>query len=219
LKIKLYNKTKYDSKPFKKVMEVAYTRLKIRGCAVVKLTRGGTWLAHGVANTGYPYMWSLSVKPLKGKANRYKMEKNSGYGWVTISLPQEVGRGGKTEIDHAEWIYDLIFHELAHIKDFRTGNPRDDTPKRNGRRIAWKARPIEIRAENFSYDAQQKVSKAHKEELVFNLALEIERLTKEIKVKREKKVREFFKGIHPRPLIVEELNEQLASEPGLDEGF
>lgn len=207
MKIKLYNKTKYDPKSLKKIMEVAYTRLKIRGCVVVKLTRGGTWLAHGVADHGYPYMWGLSTKPLKTKEERYKMEKDSGYGWVTISLPQEVGRGGKTEIDHAEWIYDLIFHELAHIKDYRTGHREDDTPRRNGRRVAWKARPIEIRAENLSYDAQQKVSKARKEELVFNLALEIERTTKKKSVERQKKIDAYFVGVHSRPLEVVPIEE------------
>jgi hypothetical protein len=158
-------------------MEAAYTRLKLSGCVVVKLTRGGDWLTRGFAKRGFPFMWHLSVKLIKDKEKRQTLDKDSGFGWVEMNLPSKVGRGGKVEIDHAEWIYDMIFHELGHIKDYRQGRISDDTPMVNGRRIRWKNRPIEIRAENFSYDAQQKVSKKQKEELIWGMALEIERVS------------------------------------------
>lgn len=192
MKIKVYNKTCYDSKPFKKVLEVAHHRLGIKGCVIVKLTRGGTWLSKGYAHKGFPYMWHLSNKLLKGE-DRFKMEKDSGYGWVEMSLPREIGRGGKMEIDHATWIYELLFHELGHVYDYRNGNrwAADDTPKKSGRRVRWRERPSEIRAENFAYDAERKVAKKQKEELILVMALEIERVCA-AKLKRKKEIDKIF---------------------------
>lgn len=174
--IKLFNKTKLNSTVLKKVALFCYHKMHLRGDLVVKVTRRQSATgSSGQAFQGYPYLWHLSTKRIKNPKMRKKIV-GSYCGWVEVSIATGENQA---EIEAAKSFLDVILHEMGHIKDFRADKAFHIERTPSGRRIKHDDREIEVSAENHVYDVQQsKNYSKQSQELILDLAIEIEKINK-----------------------------------------
>lgn len=103
-------------------------------------------------------------------------------GWFKISLP--ILRI-TDPITIAESFLQVARHEWGHILDYQNGG-RDTLEfshrsYSSGRRPKHDSRPEELRAENYIYDSDKRISKNYFDDVILNLAIEIERVRTENK--------------------------------------
>ena len=99
-------------------------------------------------------------------------------GWFKIILPL----GGTTRPDYdplevAQSFLRVARHEWGHIRDFQHGGRRVmefARAGRSGRRAAHDSRPEEIRANDYVWDSDQRLSISHFDDVLLALALAIE---------------------------------------------
>lgn len=167
--ILLYNKTAHDSVPIRAALTYAARRVDVEGNVIVKVTPSRRVQPGAHFHTGWPYIWHLAARRVKGKG---RLLTSTPTGWVTMSLPRHC-RG--YEITAAEWFCRTALHEMAHVRDHRRGTLERD--EKNGtRRAPWVKRACEVKAENAVYDARPvtKGDRVRVDDLVLGIALVLE---------------------------------------------
>jgi len=182
---RLYNHTRYDDALLKDILNFAARANDIKGDVPVKLT----YTRHrihgaGMAYNGRPYRKTLIGKPTTSKDKRLLQCPT---GWIEASPPRVLERPwvkpdhsdykdrDTLALEAAEWFVDLCIHEMAHIRQYRTGfmnssSANGHVPGRN-RRIAHDSRPCEIDAENAVYDVHtNRARNRRRQELALQLA-------------------------------------------------
>lgn len=158
--MKLYNKTKCPDKLLKPLLTLAGKSVGARTSGVVvKVTQGRGYYSRATAKKcNYVYSWHLKGRRTgeeRKQRKRGRLIKTDG-GYFFIALPAKcekfTGIGGT---DRARAFYDTAQHEWGHIRDYQSGcyTPSPRTP--SGRRIQWRDRPAEIRADNYVADAKR----------------------------------------------------------------
>ncbi len=152
-KILLFNHTKHDDKIIRKVLAYAARRLKVPGRTPVKVIPSRRATPGGTAYWGWAYKGFM-----KGRRNSKSKERVGEFGFIEVAIPARVFTV-KDADRAAEWFLYLAEHEMGHIKDYRQGlfGRADYGP--GGRRLKHRNRPVEISAENHTYDARPKTKK------------------------------------------------------------
>lgn len=187
--MKLYNKTPINNDLLKRILTVASQAAgsnSLNTIVTVTPTQGySRCRVHGMAHNS---AW-VSDTVLSGKSNR----KITCSGWIQLFVPNttairkweaKLASWEKKNPWHYDWldlaeiVYSIAVHEWAHIKDYQNRVWHD--PKQRTKR--HDARPWEKTAIRCARSATKKIAKnSKKQDLIIELALELERLTKEAK--------------------------------------
>jgi hypothetical protein len=148
--IKLYNNSKLSNEVILPILKQAYKLAEIKGKIVVVITKGvvGKGIFYNTKN--------LQFKPYF-KSNRF-IKSNAGF--IVI----HPNRCFSDAIDCAQRTCEIILHEFKHASDYINKIPF-------ARNLSYRKRSHEIRARFFA-NYEVKID----EELLLNLAVEIERL-------------------------------------------
>ena len=107
-----------------------------------------------------------------------KLEKrwtntDGGYFKISLSLPLKIF--SQDSLQAAETFLEVARHEWGHIRDYQESS-KPFSARSLGRRPPHNSRPEEIRAANYIYDSDKKISKNYFEDVLLNLGIEIERI-------------------------------------------
>lgn len=180
--MKLINKTKIDSKILKRFLLssakiVGYDtdreiHIRVNRCRIDNGTRGVFIHCNNVRGQRYGY-------------KKYSEDWHTTNGviqlWLPLMIPKWWNGTGGLEIDglkKAESIYRVAMHEFSHAKDYTALENGERLPyakKINGRRERHDKRPEEIRADNYVYDAEQKI-RGRREDIIIDFGIELERV-------------------------------------------
>jgi hypothetical protein len=156
--IKLYNKSPYDDKTLIRVLSYCSRRMKVKGDTVVKVTCNHSGGSKGMAHRGFPYLWHLSKKRIKGDRRTKMIGKNEGWFEISIVHPNHIKRWLKHDknydISACESFIRVSSHEFAHIYQFRNFETFFTERTNTGKRIAHRKREIEIDANNKVYNKE-----------------------------------------------------------------
>jgi len=165
--MKLYNRTKLDTKLLHKVLAAAGKAVGARTSkVVVEVVPRRAWGTTGEA-------WQCCCFRV-GK----RWIRTDGGGFV-IRIPCNWLKNRSDASDYvcgrAEGFFETAMHEWVHIRDFQDGG-QDFKYRRTGssRRMNWKDRPQEQRAESVVHLAESEGVYEKHEELLFELALVLE---------------------------------------------
>jgi hypothetical protein len=170
--IYLKNSTKYSNKAILKVLRYAERKIGVEGNTYIEVKPAQHYYgSRGMANRSWKYDF--------GKFKKIQF----GYGWIEIWIPTYIRKDiGYDELSLADSFLDISLHELAHVKDYRTGRYFNEPKTKSGRRIAHDKRPCEVSSYNQVYDARKLTRKnqlSKEQKIIFDFALEIERTMKE----------------------------------------
>ena len=161
--IKLYNNSKIPDSVWIPIIKEAKQKAQVKGYIIVLITSGkrGGGLFNG----------SSSCKDRRFKNNYRWVSTDAGKVTITPLLTWY-----HDPIGAAQWTAKTILHELKHAFDFQNHNSLSSYI--DNKKLQHDSRPCEIRANYFAkYEA--KIS----ENLIFDLAVEIERLQKALENK------------------------------------
>ena len=175
--MKLYNKTKLSDAVLEPLLTAAGRAVGAKTTGVVvKATQGRNRGVYGVAHSAsFVYQWHLKRCTPKGR-NRM-ISTNGGYFHLTIPKPAP----GWDFLGLARQVFEVAAHEWVHIKDYQHGGrwtlpfARTGT---GGRRPRHDSRPEELRAINAVDDAVDRGAIERNADLIIDLAIEMERLSK-----------------------------------------
>jgi hypothetical protein len=157
---RLYNHTRYPDQALKDVLNFAAQVAGVKGDVPVKVTRARSLQPGALAHQSFPYLKTLKGKPTTSIDRRIL---KCPVGWVSISLPDlDCNRFASMRLYAgyiaARWFVNVAIHEMAHIRQYRTGQFREkreaDGASFGGklpgkrRKMSHDRRPCEIDAEN-----------------------------------------------------------------------
>ena len=195
--IRLYNHTVYPDRILKDCLTFAARVAGVQGDVPVKVTECVRSVhGSGMAYDALPYRKTLIGKPTTSEDRRVL---KCPRGWIEIRIPgrKVIPRymkhyagtshekdSGTWAMSAADWFLDLCIHEMAHIRQYRTGWDRKHNPEFFGRvsrrrRVAHDKRPCEIDADNAVFDVHEnKRQERRRQELVVDLAIVIDEASK-----------------------------------------
>lgn len=151
--IKLYNYSKLSDTTILPILKQAFKLADLKGKLVVVVTKG-------YAGGGKFYdCKNLKYKPYFNSERFIKSD--AGFVIINPLLRKDID-----SMERAEHICETILHEFKHSSDYINGVPFTNTEK-------YSKRPHEIRARFFS-----KYEASIEDDLILNLAIEIEKLQK-----------------------------------------
>jgi hypothetical protein len=187
--IKLYNLSALPDEPMRTLLTRAKRLAGCRGDVIVKVTRGGHTCTGKASPCDWVSRWFLSsrryAKP-SGEQKKGHVSTDGGYVLMQPYHPPEraLRHGGfsanyKDPLNWAQRFFETAIHEFAHVRDFQAGGSRVLPWSRkgdNGRRPAWGKRPEEIRAQNVTDGALDKIKRdrAKVDDLIIELAIQME---------------------------------------------
>jgi len=179
MSVKLYNFSGLPDEPLRSLLTAAQRLAGARGAVVVKVTRGG-YRARSHASRAWWVSRSFLSRRAYTKASRktlyWKLKRghvNTAGGYVVLA-PQHMA----DKLEMALQIFQTAIHEFGHVRDFQSRSPRPEEIF-GWRGVPWQARPIEIFAEDVKDEAltklaRQRERKARLDDLIIDLALQLE---------------------------------------------
>lgn len=160
--MKLYNRTKINDGVLSALLVSAGLSIGARTSGVivnVNMSRG-------------PHSSGTAYECCALKINKRWVKTDGGY--FDIRIP----RGHPDPIKAAQCVLYVARHEWGHIRDYQAGGrlAMEFAKKTNGRRPKHDSRPEEIRAENYIYDSDAKLKPGHFDDVILDLAAELESL-------------------------------------------
>lgn len=149
--IKFYNNSSINDKPLLAIIKAGMKQLDLKGDIIFLIKNG---------RIGGGYYW---------RGNLFRDRRfNNRYQWVSANLGKiEINPHlGRDFIQSATYMYEAILHELKHARDIKVDRMVCDSHK-----VQYRKRNHEISARFFA-----KYTAKYDDELLLNLAIEIERI-------------------------------------------